>query len=168
MKRAAEKIVSGLDQLSGVCERLKLEGRRIVLTTGAFDILHEGHLRYLEEARSFGDVLVVGINSDEFVRGLKGANRPIVKEKDRAFLVAGFGCVDYTVVFDDRLEIVEAVRPHMFVMFAQSHCKPHEGNRPWQQQIVKKNGGEVIVLDEPGKRRYSTTALIERIRECGL
>lgn len=164
MRNAIDKIIAEQYQLSDICDELRLAGKKIVLTTGAFDLLHEGQLRYLEESRGFGDVLIVGINNDKFVRNLKGQERPIINEAARAFMMAGFECVDYVHIFEDRLEIVRTVRPNVFVMFAKSHCKPHEGNRPLQQQIVEKYGGQIIVIDEPGERKYSTTAIIKKIR----
>ena len=165
MKKAKDKVVADPCQLAGICDQLRNGGgKKVVLTTGAFDLMHEGHLRYLEEARSYGDVLVVGINDDNFVKNLKGQERPIIDENARAFMIAGFGCVDYVHIFGDRLEIVRAVRPNVFVMFAQSHCKPHEGDRPEQQHIVRENGGEVIILDEPMSRRYTTTSIIKKLK----
>ncbi|MFH0930171.1 MAG: adenylyltransferase/cytidyltransferase family protein, partial [Candidatus Moraniibacteriota bacterium] len=101
-----DKIIAGQCQLSDICDQLRLDSKRIVLTTGAFDLLHEGHLRYLEEAKSFGDALVVGINNDQFVKNLKGQERPIIDEAARAFMIAGFECVDYVHIFGNRLEIV--------------------------------------------------------------
>ncbi len=164
MKKAKDKVVADPCQLSGICDQLRGHGKKIVLTTGAFDLLHEGQLRYLEEARGLGDVLIVGINNDEFVRNLKGPGSPIIEEGDRAFMMAGFGCVDYVYIFCDRLEIVELIRTDVFVMFAKSHCKPHEGNRPLQQQVVKKYGGKIVIIDEPSKRKYSTTEIIKKIK----
>jgi len=165
MRKAKDKIVADQCRLADICSQLRKGDKRIVLTTRAFDLLHEGHLRYLEEARGFGDVLVVGINDDNFVRILNGQERPIIDESARAFMIAGFGCVDYVHLFGNRLEIVRSVRPNVFVMFAQSHCKPHEGDRPEQQRIVRENGGEIIILDEPMSRRYTTTSIIKKIRE---
>lgn len=164
MRKAKDKVVTNQCQLSDICDQLRQDGKKIVLTTGAFDLLHEGHLRYLEEARDYGDALVVGINSDHFVKALKGQDRPIIDESARAFMIAGFSCVDFVHIFGNRLEIVRAVQPDIFVMFAQSHCKPHEGDRPEQQRIVQENGGEVIILDEPMSRRYTTTTIIQHIK----
>src|SRR2546423_1864914 len=105
------------NELDSLGERLRAEGRRIVFTNGCFDLLHVGHLRYLQAARALGDVLVVGLNSDRSVRGLKGAQRPLVPEEERAELLAGIECVDYVTIFDEELpnETIAALRPHVHV-----------------------------------------------------
>src|SRR5574341_1030857 len=93
------KTVPELAQLAAVARR---DGRRVVFTNGCFDLLHVGHIRYLEQARGLGDCLVVGVNSDRSVRGLeKGAGRPLVPERDRAQVLAGLASVDYVTIFDE-------------------------------------------------------------------
>ncbi|UCF39484.1 MAG: D-glycero-beta-D-manno-heptose 1-phosphate adenylyltransferase [Acidobacteriota bacterium] len=136
------------------------QGRRIVFTNGCFDIIHPGHIRYLETARSLGDLLVVAVNSDESVRRLKGESRPIQDEDARSELVAALHCVDLVGIFseDTPLEIIMAVRPDTLV----------KGGDWTKDQIVGRDfvearGGEVFAIEfEQG---YSTTNIIERIRE---
>src|SRR5205085_10161395 len=92
-------------------------GLRVVLTNGTFDILHVGHVRYLEAARALGDVLVVGINSDESVRGYKGPGRPVVPQDERAEIVAALRCVNYVTIFDEptAVRLVETLQPEIYV-----------------------------------------------------
>src|SRR5215510_2005793 len=95
-----EKILTPSEML-GERQRLRAVGRRLVFTNGVFDLLHVGHVRYLSQARTFGDVLLVAINSDRTVRELKGPDRPVFKEGERAEILAALRCVDYVTVFDD-------------------------------------------------------------------
>lgn len=155
---AKAKIRSAQD-IAILCEALRDEpGVRIVFTNGCFDIMHVGHVRYLEEARGLGDWLIVGVNTDASVRVIKGSLRPIVGEQDRFEVVAALQCVDYVVPFDtpDPLPLIRVVRPHVLVKGAD-----------WQEdQIiggdeVRADGGVVARIPlTPGK---STTGLIERI-----
>src|SRR5947208_15159504 len=94
------KIVQ-LEELSDRCEQLRSAGKKIVATNGCFDLLHVGHVRYLEAARAFGDVLLVGLNSDRSVNELKGAGRPITSQRDRAEILAALECVDLVTVFPE-------------------------------------------------------------------
>ena len=134
-------------------------GERIVFTNGCFDILHVGHARYLAEARALGDLLVVGLNSDRSVRGLKGAGRPIVPEAERAEMLAHLESVDYVSLFDEERPdaLIDSVRPHV-------HAKGGD-YRPEdlpEAAVVRRHGGEVVVLSlVEGK---STTNLVEAIR----
>jgi rfaE bifunctional protein nucleotidyltransferase chain/domain len=135
-------------------------GRRIVLTNGCFDLLHRGHLAYLSQARALGDVLVVGVNSDPSVRGLKGPRRPVVPAEDRAALVAGLACVDHVVVFAESTpdRLIRELRPEVYVKGGDYRAEdlPERG-------LVEGYGGRVAVLAYlPGR---STTAIIDRIRD---
>jgi D-beta-D-heptose 7-phosphate kinase/D-beta-D-heptose 1-phosphate adenosyltransferase len=94
------KILS-LDQLQPIRAQLRAAGQTVVFTNGCFDLLHPGHVRYLQEARQLGDVLIVALNSDRAVRELKGSTRPILQENERAEVMAALACVDYVVIFDD-------------------------------------------------------------------
>jgi len=96
---------------------LKLRDKKIVFTNGCFDILHSGHLSYLEKAKEFGDILIVGVNSDQSVKKLKGKKRPIINEKERAFLIAGLEVVDYVVIFNEEtpLRLIESIKPNTLV-----------------------------------------------------
>src|SRR4030042_3276270 len=96
-----------------IMKDLKAKAKRIIFTNGCFDLLHIGHIRYLEEAKSLGDILVVGVNSDGSVRGLKGPNRPILPEEERAEILSGLGGVDYVAIFDEPtpLNIISLLLP---------------------------------------------------------
>lgn len=139
---------------------LRESGGRVVFTNGCFDLLHPGHVAYLEEARSLGDALVVGLNSDESVRGLgKGPDRPIVAERDRAAVLAALRAVDAVVVFDERtpVRLMREVRPAVYVKGGDYRIEdlPEAG-------VAREIGAEVRIISfKPG---YSTSALVERIK----
>jgi len=136
-------------------------GVRVVFTNGCFDLLHPGHVDYLERARELGDHLVVGVNSDASVRRLKGARRPVNDEQARTAVLAGLGCVDSVIIFeeDTPLELIRKIRPHVLVK---------GGDWPIDQivgrDIVEADGGRVLSI--PLLPGYSSTAIIERV--CSL
>ena len=134
-------------------------GRRIVFTNGCFDILHAGHVEYLRQARSLGDVLVVALNSDASVRRLKGSDRPIVPEAERAGLLAALRSVDHVVLFDAESprELIELVRPDVYVKGGDYNIEMLP-----EAPLVEGLGGEVVLVDYVGGR--STTQIVERIR----
>lgn len=133
-------------------------GRRIVFTNGVFDILHPGHVRYLRAARSHGDLLIVGLNSDASVRRNKGPSRPINPESERAELLAALECVDAVSIFDDDTpaDIIRRVQPDILVKGADWPADQIVG-----RDTVEARGGRVIL--EPVEQGYSTTNLIRRI-----
>ena len=134
-------------------------GERIVFTNGVYDLLHRGHAEYLEEARALGDRLVVGVNSDESVRRLKGPARPILPERDRAGLVAALACVDLAIVFEDDtpLSLIEAVAPDVLVKGADYAPDEIVG-----ADVVTARGGRVVRV--PLEQGFSTTGLIARAK----
>jgi rfaE bifunctional protein nucleotidyltransferase chain/domain len=143
-------------------EELRRAGKSLVLTNGVFDLLHLGHLRYLEAARQLGDALVVAVDSDASVRALgKGADRPIVPAEERAALVAALRCVDAVVIFEGptATAVVAALQPDVYVKGGDYAS----GQKPLPEaEIVRALGGRVVFMElVPG---HSTTALIERIR----
>lgn len=151
-----------LDQLkSELSRRKEMSPRRpprVVFTNGCFDILHVGHARYLKEARALGDLLIVGMNTDQSVRGLKGPERPIQNENDRAELLSCLGSVDYVVLFNESTpgKLIEAIAPDVLVKGGDWPVEKIEGSK-----FVLARGGEVRSLPfHPG---HSTTSLIERI-----
>jgi len=137
-------------------------GRRIVFTNGVFDILHPGHLRYLQAARGHGDLLIVGLNSDASVRRNKGPSRPVNPEGERAEVLAALACVDAVSIFDDDTpaDIIRRVQPDILVKGADWPADQIVG-----RDTVEARGGRVIL--EPVEQGYSTTALIERARSAG-
>jgi D-beta-D-heptose 7-phosphate kinase/D-beta-D-heptose 1-phosphate adenosyltransferase len=153
-----EHRIKSREALAGSVERLKNEGKRIVFTNGCFDILHLGHVKYLEKAKSFGDVLIVGVNSDASVRRLKGENRPVNPEYDRAYLLAALDAVDFVTIFDEDTpyELIEIVGPDVLVKGGD-----YKGKEVVGSDIAK----EVRLVDfVDGK---STTKIIEKINEKG-
>jgi glycerol-3-phosphate cytidylyltransferase len=138
-----------------------------VLTNGCFDILHVGHIRYLEEAASLGDVLIVGLNSDRSTRALKGQGRPVNSEEERAEVVAALRSVGAVTIFDEdtALDLVTAVRPDIYVKGGDYPSDPDDPRFPPEARAVRAYGGEaVIVTLVPGR---STTSTLTRIRGHG-
>lgn len=133
-------------------------GRRIVFTNGVFDILHPGHLRYLQAARGHGDLLIVGLNSDASVRRNKGPDRPVIPEDERAELLLALGCVDAVSIFDEETpaEIIRAVQPDVLVKGADWPADQIVG-----RDTVESRGG--VVIREPVETGYSTSAIIEKV-----
>ena len=134
-------------------------GRRIVFTNGVFDILHPGHVRYLEAARGHGDLLIVGLNSDASVRRNKGPERPINLQDERAEVLAALACVDAVSIFDEDTpaEIIRQVQPDVLVKGADWPADQIVG-----RDTVEARGGRVVL--EPVEQGYSTSAIIDRIR----
>ncbi len=141
-------------------KKLKDEGKKVVFTNGCFDILHVGHLRYLEQAKNEGDILIIGVNSDDSVRRLKGPTRPINTELDRAEMLAGLKAVDYTVIFteDTPVELIEELKPSIHVKGGD-----YKKEDLPETEAVERNGGEVrILMLVDGK---STTNVVNKILE---
>jgi D-glycero-beta-D-manno-heptose 1-phosphate adenylyltransferase len=151
------KILS-LDQLRTEREGLRRLGRRVVFTNGCFDLIHPGHIRYLQEARRLGDALIVALNSDRSVRELKGEKRPILNQNERAEVMAALNCVEYVTIFDDPTprEIIAALLPEVLVKGGDWDLDRIVG-----RDEVEAAGGEVLSL--PFIEGCSTTDLIERI-----
>ena len=147
-------------ELASILQQAKADGDIVVTTNGCFDVLHLGHLRYLQAARQLGDLLVVAINSDSSVRQLKGENRPLVPEDERAEMLAGLECVDYVVIFPEStpIDLLSELKPNIHVKGGD-----YKLEQLIERDVVEANGGKVIVgLNVPGK---STTNLIEVICE---
>jgi rfaE bifunctional protein nucleotidyltransferase chain/domain len=146
-------------ELSSVRDEMDAAGRRLVFTNGCFDLLHTGHVRYLQQARALGDALVVALNSDASVRALKGPARPINSEQDRAEVLAALACVDYVTIFPDErvTDLVREIRPHIY---AKGGDYTVERLNPGELSALREVGTEVKILPlVPGK---STTAIIEK------
>jgi len=153
-----EKILP-LEDLLARLEQERAAGRKIVFTNGCFDILHPGHIAYLEDAAACGNVMVLGLNSDASVRRLKGAERPINSEQDRAVMLAGLASIDYVTLFDQDtpIELISAVKPDVLVKGGDWTLENIVG-----ADFVQEHGGEVYSL--PFREGYSTTSLIEKIK----
>jgi len=153
-----EKILSP-EQMLRERKRLRAAGQRLVFTNGVFDLLHVGHVRYLEQARSLGDALLVAINSDRTVRELKGPDRPVFNEAERAEILAALRCVDYVTVFDNisPRSLITELLPDVLVKGGDYQLDQIHG-----REEVEAAGGKVISL--PFVEGSSTTTLIEKIR----
>ena len=156
--RDSEAKLKNRDVLAALVARERERGRKVVFTNGCFDLLHAGHVKYLQKARSLGDLLVLGLNSDASVRRLKGESRPLIAEEERAHLLAALDCIDYVVIFDEEtpLELIKALRPDILVKggdYTREGVVGHE--------VVESYGGRVeLVAFVDGK---STTGIIEKI-----
>jgi rfaE bifunctional protein nucleotidyltransferase chain/domain len=147
-----EKLKERLDILKG-------EGKTIVFTNGCFDIIHAGHVRYLTEAKKLGDILVLALNSDSSVKVIKGDERPIVPEEERAIVVGSLESVDYVTLFDEEtpLRLIEYLRPHILVKGGDWDEESVVG-----RDAVRQWGGAVVII--PEVKGASTTNIIEKIR----
>jgi len=147
--------------LAQVRDEMEAAGQRLVFTNGCFDLLHAGHVRYLQQARGLGEALAVGLNSDRSVRELKGEGRPVNAEEDRAEVLAALGCVDYVVIFDGKraTDVLSAVRPHLY---AKGGDYTADSLDPEERAALEKAGTEIRILPlVPGR---STTSTLGRIR----
>ncbi len=143
-------------EIASLAAQLRDEGKRVVFTNGCFDVLHVGHVRCLQAARSHGDVLVVGLNSDASVKRLKGDSRPLNSQDARAEMLAVLDCVDHVVVFDEDtpIELLKAIRPHVHVKGGD-----YEAEALPETPVVKSWGGEVVIV--PTVEGYSTSSLLQ-------
>ena len=152
----ASKVITAA-QLAGERARPEAAGQRLVFTNGCFDLLHVGHVRYLQAARALGDALVVAVNGDDSVRALKGPTRPINREEDRAEVLAALGCVDYVVIFPEVrvTSLVREVRPHIY---AKGGDYTPESLDPGERAALEETGTEIRILGlVPGR---STTQML--------
>lgn len=151
--------VASRDGAVALAREWQRTGRRVVFTNGVFDLLHPGHIRYLNRARRLGDALIVGVNSDQSVRANKGLDRPFTPQQERTEILAALSCVNVVVIFDEETPhaLIAAVQPDVLVKGADWPADAIVG-----RDIVEGRGGSVVRVDvETG---YSTTAIVERIR----
>lgn len=162
--RRRRVLINSKIKTSGQLQReiisLKKTGKRIVFTNGCFDIIHYGHVKYLEEAKGNGDVLIVAINSDSSIKRIKGPNRPIIQERDRLRTIAALACVDYVVKFstDTPLALIKALKPDILIKGADWNKKNIVG-----ADFMKGYGAKVMTLKLMQGR--STSRIIEKIIE---
>jgi len=160
MKKSAEKIIRTDAGLESWLSEIGAQGRKIVFTNGCFDILHVGHLSYLEDAQALGDLLVVGVNTDASVKKLKGEDRPINNVEDRMLMLASLMYVDKVIAFDEDTpyNLIKKILPDYLVKGGDYELSQIIG-----ADIVRKNGGTVTVI--PFVSGYSSTAIIQKISE---
>lgn len=154
-----------LDQLAAEAVQLRSAGQRLVATNGCFDILHVGHVRYLAAARKFGDLLVVGLNSDSSVRQLKGKHRPLNREKDRAEVVAALESVDYVTIFPEKraINFLRAAQP---AVYAKGGDYTLDTLNPEERAVLDEFHTRIEII--PFQNGYSTSELLTRIGETDL
>ena len=153
-------ILKNNDDLKSLITQLKSEKKRIVFTNGVFDILHRGHVEYLNEAKKLGDILIVGLNSDSSVRTIKDSSRPVMNENDRAYVLSNLKPVDYVVIFEEENphNIIKSILPNFLVKGGDWKLSEIIGS-----DIVEKSGGKVLCLKY--LKNYSTSSIIEKIKE---
>jgi D-beta-D-heptose 7-phosphate kinase/D-beta-D-heptose 1-phosphate adenosyltransferase len=157
------KIV-GLEELSERSKQLRATGKKLVVTNGCFDLLHLGHVRYLQAARALGDLLAVGLNGDGSVRELKGKGRPITREHDRAEILAALECVDLVVIFPEirATQFIAASHPAIYVKGGDYSS---ETLNEEERALLSEIGAEIRLV--PFEKGYSTSRLLEQICEGG-
>ncbi|MFH0764246.1 MAG: D-glycero-beta-D-manno-heptose 1-phosphate adenylyltransferase [Candidatus Omnitrophota bacterium] len=155
---SVKKIKKAAD-LAKTLRRLKAAGKKIVFTNGCFDLLHVGHVTYLEKARNLGDLLIVGLNSDRSVREIKGPGRPINSQMDRAKVLAGLSFIDYITIFEEETpeELIRSLEPAILVKGGDWNSNDIVGGN-----FVRSIGGKVITI--PFLNGYSTTSVINRMK----
>ena len=154
-----------LEQLGAILADLRRAGQRVVFTNGCFDIIHPGHILHLQQARQEGDVLVVALNSDQSIRQLKGPDRPVFNQQERATVLAALEPVDYITIFDTPrvTSIIQAIRPDVYVKGGDYTL---DTLVPEERQSLEQCGTQIVILPEIGS--FSTTGVIERVRNnCG-
>lgn len=154
--------IRGRNELKKILKGLRKKGKKIIFTNGCFDLIHLGHVRYLEKAKGLGGVLVVAINTDSSIRRIKGVKRPITPQRERAEVLASLGCVDYVTFFneDTPYELIRLLKPDILVKGRDWNKKDIIGG-----DVVERNGGKVYTI--PVIKGVSTTAIVERIlRRC--
>ncbi len=154
------KISINATELSQIIKEYKALGRKVVMTNGCFDLLHRGHVEYLEKSKSLGDILVVAVNSDASVKRLKGESRPINKAEDRAAVLAGLSSVDHIIIFeeDTPLNLVKKLLPDILAKGGDYKLEEIIGAKE-----VKNNGGEVTIIDF--LEGFSASSIIHKIND---
>lgn len=153
-------MIKDLHSLKSIIKELKKQGKKTVFTNGCFDIIHLGHIKLLKEAKSYGDILIVGLNSDSSVKKIKGEKRPVMKEKERAIILDSIKYVDFVVIFEEEtpLRLIKELEPDVLVKGSDYKLDQIVG-----ADFVLKKGGEVKIVElEEGK---STTSVIKKILE---
>ncbi len=157
--KAPKSLVSSFAEVERTTNNARRNGKTVVTTNGCFDILHIGHIRYLAHAKSLGDILIVGVNSDASVRALKGAGRPVVPARERAELVAALKMVDAVFMFNDATPVVwlRKLKPNIHVKGADRTL-----SQILERRVVEEGGGRIVMA--PLTKDHSTTALIKKVR----
>jgi rfaE bifunctional protein nucleotidyltransferase chain/domain len=160
--RLMERKVVTAEEAGSLANEMREGGRRLVFTNGVFDLLHVGHVRYLQAARALGDALLVAINGDESVRALKGPGRPVNREQDRAEVMAALQCVERVVIFHEvrATRLLELVRPAIYVKGGDYTA---DTLHPEERSALERIGSEIRIL--PFEAGHSTSSLLDKIKE---
>lgn len=152
------KKIKSLNELIKIADKLKKQNKKIVTTNGVFDILHLGHVKYLEQAKKLGDVLIVGVNTDKSVKQNKGDKRPINDEKSRMGVLAALESVDYAFLFDEKNPIkwISQIKPNIHIKAGD-----YKKSQIIEKNAVERNGGKIVIAKM--EKGYSTTGLINKI-----
>ena len=164
MPKATNSKVLSLQQAPRWLKAARRGGRRVVVTNGCFDLLHFGHVSYLQRARKLGDVLVIGLNGDRSVRALKGPGRPLVPERQRAAVLAALACVDAVVIFPQKraLRFLSVVRPDVYVKGGDYRPETLDAR---ERAVLTDVGSRIRII--PFVKGFSTTRLLAKIRKAG-
>ena len=151
-----------LNELANHAKRLRDAGKKLVVTNGCFDLLHVGHVRYLQAARALGDALAVGVNGDKSVRELKGENRPLNNEHDRAQVLAALECIDFVTIFPEAraTRLLELVGP---AVYAKGGDYTAETLNAEERAAMEKIGADIRII--PFEKGYSTSGLLKKLRD---
>jgi len=152
--------IKTIDEIAEIADALKKQGKKIVFTNGCFDLLHLGHVKYLQQSRALGDVLILALNSDASVRELKGPSRPLVPENERAEILSALECVDFVVIFNEKRvnRAFEAVKPQIYVKGGDYTIDTLDQD---ERRMIEKSGAEIHIIKKIGN--YSTTNIINKI-----
>ncbi len=159
MTKISNKIKT-IEEIAEIANALRKQGKKIVFTNGCFDLLHLGHVKCLQEARKLGDALVVALNSDASIRGLKGPSRPLVPENERAEILSALECIDYVVIFNElRMNrVFEAVKPQIYVKGGDYTIDTLDAG---EREMIEKSGAKIHIIKKIGN--YSTTNILNKI-----
>ena len=168
MRQPKEKIRT-IEEMKTILRDLEKDKKKYILTNGCFDILHLGHIRYLQKAKEIGDILIVAINSDSSVKKNKGPDRPILPQNERAEILSSLECVDYIFIFDDiKLDtVLENIKPLLYAKGGDYVLEPVDATpkRPAivqsERKIIERYGGKIIII--PSEKEISTTNIIDSI-----
>lgn len=154
--------LKSFEELKNVVKDLKSKNKAIVWTNGCFDILHTGHIRYLQKAKEQGDILIIGLNSDSSVKNLKGNNRPIIPENERAEILSALQCVDYIIIFSEQhpTKYLEAIKPDVYVKGGDYNINTIVQE---ERKIIESYQGKIAIINVSTEN--STTNIINKIKE---
>ena len=156
--------IIGMNELAERSKELRAAGKKLIATNGCFDLLHVGHVRYLQTARALGDGLAVGLNGDRSVGELKGIGRPINNERDRAEVLAALECVDLITIFPE-MRATQFISASMPAVYVKGGDYSSETLNPEERAILQKIGAEIRII--PFEKGYSTSLLLEKLRKAG-